>query len=55
MQRSAPPTTIEQVAPAAPSGAERLDGWRWQGVHGFEAYRAKVLADEALRASRRAA
>jgi hypothetical protein len=49
------PTNIEQVTPAAPSRPVRLDAWRWAGVVGFDAYRAKVLADEAARAAKRAA
>lgn len=49
------PTLIEQVMPVpAPSGLVRLDAWRWQGVLGFDAYRARVLEQEVLRASQRA-
>ncbi len=44
-------TKIELVQPA-PVGSVRLDAWRWQGVVGFDAYRARVLEQEALRAQR---
>lgn len=47
-------TVIEEVKAAAPSRPVRLDAWRWKGVPGFDAYKAKVLADEAARAARRA-
>lgn len=43
-------TKIELVQ-VAPAGCVRVDAWRWQGVVGFGAYRARVLAQESARAA----
>jgi hypothetical protein len=46
-------TVVRKVVPV-PGRIDRIDAWRWEGVLDFDAYCAKVLADEAARASRRA-
>jgi hypothetical protein len=55
MDRGTERTCVEDVIPTHPDGESRLDGWRWEGVMGFDEYRAAVLAREAERASGRAA
>lgn len=46
-------TNIEQVVPKLYSKPVPVDGWRWDGVLGFDAYKARVLELEALRAASR--
>lgn len=47
------PTLIEEVIARAPSKPVPIDGWRWEGVLGFDAYKARVLELEAARAASR--
>lgn len=48
-------TIIESVLPLTPSAPVRLDAWRFRGIPSFAEYVARVLAQEAARAARRAA